>query len=318
MLNRDFTKSNKDYFNKNKIALIVLAVFLVVGIIVVSVFGLHGNFEIAGYNEFSVKIGSEMKINDASKQVEQIVKTYDAGFDTISIFGEGDETKLVVRYMKELSSAQQTEISTKIAEKLNVELEDITESVKVAPVVRSLDYIYATVAILLLVAVASVFAFVRYNGASALAIIVSSIIGTAGFISICAMLRLTVGLSIFAILVVLNLLIVYSCINVFESMRNANWLGNSDYANAIKTAMLQSRFRMNALAIAVFSFGLLFVIIAPSALKYIALNIMFVAVVELAVCLYVLPFVWSACITHCKKRVRKIKQASKAQPADEQ
>ena len=99
MLNRDFTKSNKEYFNKNKIVLIVLAVFLAIGIIIASVFGLHGNFEIAGYNEFSVTIGSEMKVKEASKNVEQILKTYDAGFDTISVFGEGDETKLVVRYL---------------------------------------------------------------------------------------------------------------------------------------------------------------------------------------------------------------------------
>lgn len=318
MLNRDFTKSNKEYFNKNKIVLIVLAVFLAIGIIIASVFGLHGNFEIAGYNEFSVTIGSEMKVKEASKNVEQVLKTYDAGFDTISVFGEGDETKLVVRYLKDLSDEQQTEIASKIANKLNVTTEDVSAHVAVSPVVKNTDYIFAAVAILLLVALSSLFAFIRYNGASAMAIIISSVIGNVGFISICAMLRLTVGLSIFAIMVVLNLLIVYGCLNVFESMRKASWLESGDYSTAIKTAMVQSRFRMNALAIAVFAFGLLFVIIAPSALKYIALNIMFVAVVELAVCLYVLPFVWSVCITHCKKRVRKVKQVSKGQTANEQ
>lgn len=316
MLNRDFTKSNKDYFNKNKIALIIISAFLLIGIIIVSIFGLHGNFEIAGYNEFSVKIGSEVSVTETSKKVEQIVKTYDAGFDTISVFGEGDETKLVIRYTKNITTAEQTEMADKIADKLSINVENISSPVKVAPVVRNIDYVYAFVAILILVALSSLFAFIRYNGASAMAIIVSSIVGSVGFISICAMLRLTVGLSIFAIMVVLNLLIVYGCLNVFESMRKATWLKSDDFGTAIKTAMVQSRFRMNALAISVFAFGLLFVIIAPSALKYIALNLMFVAVVELAVCLYVLPFVWSACITHCKKRVRKVKPA-KAETVDE-
>ena len=317
MLNRDFTKSNKDYFNKNKIVLIILAAFLAVGIVVACVFGLRGNFEMAGYNEFSVRIGSETKVNTASKNVEQIVKTYNSGFDTISVYSEGDETKLVVRYMKNLSAEEIAEMSNKIATKLNLQAEDISASVHVAPVVRNLDYIFASVAILLLVALSALFAFIRYNGASALAVIISCLIGSAGFISICSLFRLTVGLSIFTIMIVLNLLIVYGCLNVFESMRKASWLDGGDYSTAIKTAMVQSRVRMNALAISVFAFGLLFVLIAPSALKYVALNIMFVAVVELAVCLYVLPFVWSACITHCKKRVRKAKVESKVQAVEE-
>ena len=309
MLNRDFTKSNKDYFNKNKIVLIVLALFLVVCILLACTVKLRGNFELAGYNEFSVKIGSETKVNTASKKVEQVVKSYNSGFDTILVYGEGDDTQLVVRYLKDLSADEKTEIATKVAEKLGIGVENVSEHNHVAAVVKNTDYIFASVAILLLVALASLFAFIRYNGASALAVIISCLIGSAGFVSICAILRLTVGMSIFTIMIVLNLLIVYGCLNVFESMRKDSWLEAGDYANAIKTAMNQSKFRMNALAIAVFAFGLLFVFIAPSALKYVALNLMFVAVVELAVCLFVLPFVWSACITHCKKRVKKVKQA---------
>lgn len=317
MLNRDFTKTNKDYFNKNKFALIFIALFLVVGIVLSCVFGLRGNFELAGYNEFTVKIGSEMNVSETSSKVEQIVRSYNAEFDTASVFGEGDDTKLVIRYLKEQSAENQANINNKIAEKLEIDVADISEHVAVAPVVRKTDYIYTAMAILLLAALSSVFAFIRYNGASAIAVIVSSIVGSASFISICAMLRLTVGLSIFALLVVLNLLIVYACLNVFESMRKANWLSSGDFGKAISTAMKESRFRMNALAVAVFVFGLLFVLIAPSAMKYVALNIMFISVVFLATVLYVLPFTWNACITHCKKRVRKVKPA-KATPADEQ
>lgn len=316
MLNRDFTKTNKDYFNKNKIILIVLSVFLLVGLILTCTIGLRGNFEIAGYTEFSVKVGSEVNINETSKKVEQVVKTYNAGFDTISVYGEGDETKLVVRYTKHLNDATVQEMNQKIADKLAIANDCVTEHVNVAPVVKNADYVYTAVAILILVALSSLFAFIRYNGASALAVIISSAVGTLGFLSICAMLRLTVGLSIFALLVVLNLLIVFGCLNVFESMRKANWLNNGDFGTAITTAMKESRLRMNVLAVAVFVFGLLFVLIAPTALKYVSLNLMFVAVVELATVLYVLPFVWSACITHCKKRVRKVKQGNKAQTAE--
>ena len=43
--------------------------------------------------------------------------------------------------------------------------------------------------------------------------------------------------------------------------------------------------------------GLLFVIAAPLALKYVSLNIMFIAVVALATAWYVVPFFWSIFIS---------------------
>ncbi len=59
MLNRDFTKPNKDYFKANLIPLICVAVFLFVGILIAGICGMNGNFETKGYNEFSIVIGSE-------------------------------------------------------------------------------------------------------------------------------------------------------------------------------------------------------------------------------------------------------------------
>ena len=49
MLKRDFTKSNKDYFLKNKILLICVAAFLLIGILVASIFGMNGNFAPASF-----------------------------------------------------------------------------------------------------------------------------------------------------------------------------------------------------------------------------------------------------------------------------
>ena len=46
MLKRDFTKSNKNYFAKNKFILISIAVFLLVGILIASIFGFNQNFEL--------------------------------------------------------------------------------------------------------------------------------------------------------------------------------------------------------------------------------------------------------------------------------
>ena len=56
---RDFTKSNKDYISKNKLPLMCVTLFLILGIVLFAIFGLNGNFELNGYNEFTIKAGAD-------------------------------------------------------------------------------------------------------------------------------------------------------------------------------------------------------------------------------------------------------------------
>lgn len=306
-MHRDFTKSNIEYFKKNKIAIIVLSVFLIVGILIGSIFGFKENFEFAGYSEFTVKVGSEADNNAIIKNITQIVNDYGGDFDTASIYDVGDNTRIVIRYSNQLNEDKQNEVTTAIITKLNIEESAVSEHVNVSPIVSTKDYVYTACAILILIVLVSIFAYFRYNGASALSIIISSIIGTLSFLSIGAILRLTIGASYFAMIVALNVLIMYSNIAIFEEIKSTNWLSNSDYASAINHGVKNSKFKLCALNIAVLIMGLLFVLFAPSALKYVSLNIMFIAVVALAVALYVVPFVWSVFITHCKKPKLSVK-----------
>ena len=105
MLRRDFSKSNKEYFKQNRIALISVAVFLIIGIVIFAVFGMNGNFEIKGYNEFSITVGQKQTANfgDDQQQISKIINSFDGKFDNLSIYGEGDDTKYVVRYLKDIN-----------------------------------------------------------------------------------------------------------------------------------------------------------------------------------------------------------------------
>ncbi len=304
MLKRDFTKSNKEYFKQNKIPLIVLAVVFVVAIIIMAVFGFNGNFEMAGCTEFNVAIHTEdsATVSKYSKEIEKIVNECGGNLDTISIFDKGGNTKLVVRYTKELSTDKQTEITKAIITNLNLTELDVSEHVAVSPVVRPADYIYTVVAVLLLTTIASLFAYFRYNGASAVAIILSTIFANFAFLSISAILRLTIGLSYFAMIVALNVLLVYCAFMLFGHIRSSNWLANKEYSNALSDALKNSKTRMIFVTIALLVVGLLFAIIAPSNIKYVSLNIMFIAVVLLATIWYALPFVWSVFITSTKNK----------------
>lgn len=309
MLRRDFTKSNKEYLNKNKVVIMAVAAFLLLGLIVGLIFGMNGNFEVKGYNEFSVTI-TENKVgnySEYSQEISKIVNSYDAKFDTVSISGEGDNTQLVVRYLNDVSYANEIEINAKVAQTLGVETDKVSVHSFVKPILQKTDVIFTVVAILVVILGATILSYVRYNGASAMAMIIGCLLGTFGFMSIGAILRLAIGMSYLAMLVILNMLIVYFAINIFEGMHKSRWLMSDDYAKAIDTSLRASKFRLSVLSVAVMLIGTLFVIIAPVAIKYIALNVMFMAVVLLAVSWYVVPFVWSVFITRCRKREYKVK-----------
>ncbi len=309
MFKRDFNKPVKTYLNKNKFVLISILAFLILGTIIACVFGFNGNFEFKGYNEFSVKVGtvSNSKGREYREEIKDIVNSYGADFDNISVIYEGDLTTYVVRYLDNVNEEKQSKINTKIANELKIELTKITSHQHVDSVVETKDYVYTACAILLIVVIATLFAYFRHNGASALALIAACALGTLGFLSLSAILRLSIGMSYFAMLVALNLLIVYLALSMFESVKESNFLANDDYASAIKTAMKNSRFRLSFISCAVMLFGLLFVLLAPLTAKLVSLNILFMAVIILAVSCYVVPFVWSLCIPYSNKRKVNIK-----------
>ncbi len=309
MLNRDFTKTNNEYFKTNRTVLISIAVFLAIGILMFAIFGMNGNFEVAGYNEFTVQV-NEAKRDDfvvSQREVGDIINSYGGEFDTMTIYGEGDDTEFVVRYMDKLTASEQDEVNSLVAEKLGVDISSVSQHKKISSMTKNSDYVYTAVSILLIVLIATIFAYARYNGASAMAMLIACLLGTLGFMSIGSIFRLAVGMSYFSMLVILNMLIAYFAINMFETMHKSSWLTSGDYSTAIRTTVNSSKFRMIAICFSVLFIGLAFVLIAPSALKYVALNIMFMAVTLLAIGLYVIPFTWSVFITRSRRREYKIK-----------
>ncbi len=309
MLNKDFSKSNKEYFKNNKSVLIAVGIFLLVGILVFAIWGMNGNFEIHGYNEFSVTV-TEAKTEDYSKHkdaIGDIVNSYDGRFDNVLIYGEGDDTKYVVRYLDDIKAESVLEINQLIAEELNVSVDNVSTHVHVGPTVKNTDYLFTAVTILLLIVLATIFAYIRYNGASALAIIIGCVFGTLGYMSIGSILQLCIGMSYLAMLVILNMLIIYSAISLFEIMHKSSWLVSGEYNEAMKHGIKSSKFRMAVISVSILLIGLLFVLIAPLTIKYTALNIMFMAVSLLATSWYIIPFAWNVFIPYCRKREYKIK-----------
>lgn len=309
MLNRDFTKSNKEYFKANLRPLIVIAVFLLVGIIIFSIFGMNGNFEISGYNEFTVSVNDAIseKHSTHQREIGNIINSYGGQFDTMTIYGEGDDTQYVIRYMEDLSASQQAEVNALVAEKLQIEDTKVSSHIVVGKSVENKDYLFTGLSILLIVTIATIFAYARYNGAAGLSMLLANLFGLLGYMSVGTILRLRIGMSYLAMLVMLTLLITYAAISIFESMHKSSWLMSGDYGNAIKKGVQANKTKLIILAFAVIAIGLGFAMFGTSGIKYTSLNIMFMSVTMLAVAFYVIPFVWSVFITLARKREYKIK-----------
>ena len=97
---RDFTKSNKDYFSKNKITIIGVSLFLVIALIIFAIFGLNGNFEFNGYNEFSIKAGADAtKYNQIVETTIDVVESYNADYDGYLVYGEGENTEIIMLFL---------------------------------------------------------------------------------------------------------------------------------------------------------------------------------------------------------------------------
>lgn len=304
MAKRDFNVSNKEYIKKNKFAIIGVSLFLLIGIVIMAVFGFNGNFEFAGYNEVEVRVGMASTSRYASK-IGGIINEYGGKYEGYQVALEGENTTLIIRYSKSVSKEKQQAINDKITALSNdnitvtVLTQNGTETghVKVGSVITAKDYLWTAVTILIIILFATIFAYIRYKGASAITLLCSCLFATIGFLCLTAILRISIGQSYFVLLTILNLMVAYCCINFFENIKETSWLQSGNYAQAVEEGLKKSHFRFCILSIAIFAVGLLFALIAPVSIKYISLSILFVSVTMLAVVLYVLPFIWSMLIT---------------------
>ena len=80
MLNRDFTKTNSNYFKKNVVAVSIFSAFLVLGLLVIAIFGFNGNFEMKGYYEFSVNVTESTDYYKYGKVIEKTVDDFGGDF----------------------------------------------------------------------------------------------------------------------------------------------------------------------------------------------------------------------------------------------
>ena len=200
MINRDFSKSGKQYIKQNKIVLITLAIILLLGIIMLCVFGFKGGPDVKGYNTFSITVGSEYqadKLGDYTDDINLCLSNHDAQLYSVQVAGEGSTTTLVVKYDGKIKNT--TLFNAELSDEMVVSVSNFSEHSKVGASLTSKDYIYAFACGLIIVTLAVIYSACRYNLACAITALGSSIFGVGLLMALTAIFRLTINSSFLAI-----------------------------------------------------------------------------------------------------------------------
>ncbi len=311
MINRDFTKSNKHYINRNKFVLILLSAILVLGVVMLCVFGFKGGSDIRGYNTFSINIGSTYKadeLDDYTEDINECLSEQDAELYSVQVTGEGDLTTLVVKYRGKVKD--NAELNNSLSADLGVLASSISATTKVSPSVTSKDYIYTIAGGLIILTIAVIFIAFRYNLACAMTSFATSLLGVMLLMALTAIFRFTINSSFLAINIITMLLILGENFMVFDSLEKerGKLADKNDRSTQLRNALKANSFRQKFMYGAIFAICLIFVVLMPSAIKQASLIMLFAIVVTLFVTVYAIPFVWCLTITQVSDKIRVKKE----------
>ncbi|MBQ8522945.1 MAG: hypothetical protein IJ458_04770 [Clostridia bacterium] len=311
MINRDFSKSGKQYIKQNKIVLITLAIILLLGIIMLCVFGFKGGPDVKGYNTFSITVGSEYqadKLGDYTDDINLCLSNHDAQLYSVQVAGEGSTTTLVVKYDGKIKNT--TLFNAELSDEMVVSVSNFSEHSKVGASLTSKDYIYAFACGLIIVTLAVIYSACRYNLACAITALGSSIFGVGLLMALTAIFRLTINSSFLAINIITLLLILGECFMIFDSLeKERNKLKDkNDRSTQLANTLKSNAFRQKFMYGAIFALALIFIVLMPSSIKQASLIVLFAVVVSMFVAIYALPFLWCLTITQVSDKIRVKKE----------
>ena len=312
MINRDFTKSGKQYINQNKFVLIALAAILVIGAIMLCVFGgFKGGSEVSGYNTFSIKVGSAYKADKLSSYTEDInVNLADSKAELLSVqlTGEGDGTMLVVKYSGKVADI--AKLNQELAADIDLDVSKISEHTSVSASLSNKDYIYAVVAGLIILTLAVIYIAIRYNLACAITAMGGSLLSVALLMALTAIFRFTINSSFLAINIITLVLALAESVMLFDSLEKerAKLTDKNDRSTQITNTLKANSFRQKFTYSALFALAVIFIILMPTAIKQASLIMLFAIVVLLFVAVYALPFLWCLTITQVSDKIRMKKE----------
>lgn len=317
MLNRDFSKSKREYLKKNKALLIVLALFLVVGIVVTAIFGFNANPDFTGGHVVDIHLTQEVSDKELDKyedKISSILSENNLSLYSVQLKGQGDNAVLEVKYTGKITEDKINKVNAGFVTELDDVVNDF-EHLEFSKVVSSSDYIYTIMAGLIILVLASIFVLIRHNIAYAISMMGASLFSVLGLMSVFGILRLEIGMPFFFILIACFVYTIYESLILFEKMRDVASLpeNKNDKSKHIVMGMKNNANRLQYTSLGLFFLGFAFVVFGTTLSRPIALGFMFAIILALVSISLVLPFIYNLTIEKVTVKTRKVKSEKEEQ-----
>ncbi len=317
-----------DYAKNAKFLILIPVIIFALAVMMTCLLGLNYTTELKSKYRFTVDIGVEIEDKDNSKYIEAIdtaLQDNDLSAYSYDKIGQNIYTGYQVTLNPTKTTFTDTEleeIQQKIEDSLNVSISDTIEVSDLSYVSTSISNTFgrAFIVLAILMVVAFVYTWIRFNRSVALGMLFVTICAPALAFAIYGLCRLPFGYTSLAIILISTVIAIALYIYVMDEIRNAE-LDENSYTNNQYIANANAQVGISAVLPILCFAG--FVIVATFILIFAKINIAFIlmavllaAVVAMYVAMYLAPSLWAIVYNKDKdsrlrskiERIRKSKE----------
>lgn len=211
------------------ISAIVSCVIVVVSLFILGFFGMKLGTSLGGGSQFEVVISNDANTKEYVKDIKSVVADNGYRVDTSFVeekFKAGEsqfeytERCLVIKIAdKDICAEKQTAIRNAVAEKLGIDVADVSEIEVITSVIKGKDVLFLGLALGIVVIALFAFAWIRYNLYAGLSFILANLHNVILFLSLMILTRVQINMISLVAIVVLTLIMSAVLIVIYEKYR---------------------------------------------------------------------------------------------------
>ena len=334
-------KTNKKY--PLLISAIISCALVVVSLFILGFFGMNLGTSLGGGSQFEVVISNDANTKEYVKNIKSVVSEH--GYTVDSSFVEEKfkareeqfeytERCLVIKIAdKDICDEKETAIRTAVAEKLGIDVEDVSAIEVITSVVKGKDVLFLGLALGIIVACLFVYAWIRFNLFAGLSFILANLHNVILFLSLMILTRVQVNMISLVAIVALTLIMSAVMIVIYEKYKELANLKTEEkmtIAQRMETSEKATIKPYVIIAGIVLVFALLMLFVPVARVRFASLGIIFALIVTAYTTLIIGPGSYAALLelkndylmavlsrndTVNKEIKKKIKNAKKVEEA---
>lgn len=325
------------------ISAIVSCVIVVVSLFILGFFGMKLGTSLGGGSQFEVVISNDANTKEYVKDIKSVVADNGYRVDTSFVeekFKAGEsqfeytERCLVIKIAdKDICAEKQTAIRNAVAEKLGIDVADVSEIEVITSVIKGKDVLFLGLALGIVVIALFAFAWIRYNLYAGLSFILANLHNVILFLSLMILTRVQINMISLVAIVVLTLIMSAVLIVIYEKYRELANLKTEEkmtISNRMAVSEKETLKPYGIIAGIALVFALLMLFVPVAMVRFAALGVIFALLVTVYTTLIIGPGSYASLLelkndylmavlsrndTVNKTIKKKIKNAKKAEEA---